>query len=80
MKARLSLVAPGCYQRNLHLERLSAKESVLEDYMNQKVNLSSCASELRGGLPPRSVATLNNYKVMVVKVKGDVRLACAHGD
>jgi hypothetical protein len=52
----------------------------VEDYMNQKVNLSSALASFEEVYHPRSVATLNNYKVMVVKVKGDFRLACAHGD
>jgi len=39
--------------------------------MSEKVNLSSALASFDEVYGPRTVATLNNYKVMVVKVKAD---------
>ena len=39
--------------------------------MNEKVNLSTALASFEEVYRPRTVATLNDYKVMVVKVKGD---------
>jgi len=43
----------------------------VEDYMSEKGNLSSALASFDEVYGPRTVATLNNYKVMVVKVKAD---------